>query len=198
MAARVHGREEFVPIAGPIAVPLVLPARFAPRSWTQPMVYERVCNIAERMSEAPTEWVEGDPTWSRAFTALSCGIPLACAFYIAVLVLTWLWSSGAISSTPLFYSFPWWPAGSLALSLAVFIIVFLPLQRPVIRRVGISQNGLVLRYGFRTFRIPWSEAVWFTPYCVSSRRWSMARFLLTPHQSERIYAWWYPPVARAA
>jgi hypothetical protein len=149
------------------------------------------------VTDPSVEWLEGGSIWSRGYAVLQIGTLLAATSFFALDLLGLLYLAGDIPSLP----FPvtstlWLPLAYLPVAIGVFISALLPMTRPVALRVGISREGLAFRYPLRTFRVPWSEAVWLSPTIVSSRKWTMSRFLLTLQQSERIYAWWYPPAAR--
>jgi hypothetical protein len=149
------------------------------------------------VSDPSVEWVEGGSIWSRAYAVLQIGTLLAVTSFFALYLLYLLYLAGDIPSLPLpVTSTLWLSLALLPIAIAVFISALLPITRPVALRVGISREGLAFRYPLRTFRVPWSEAVWLSPTIVSSRKRTMARFLLTPHQSERVYAWWYRPSSR--
>lgn len=152
------------------------------------------------VTHSTVEWVDGDPTWSRAYATIRWVTLVLASLLVPLLTLNILWAAGAVTSLPAVFLFFRVPYGLLLEWVwlgPMFALVFaggVLLTRKAVYKVAPTDRGLALQVlPFWTRVIPWMDVRWWGPTRLELKRgYGPDRATVTWEQYERIYRWFHP------
>jgi hypothetical protein len=142
------------------------------------------------MSPSDVEWLPGNPR--REWTLLVVNYAMF-GYAIASFVVVGLALRGVISLPSL--AVVGLALGIFGLAVALLVVMWLGRSRPGFHRLGISREGLLIRYPLQTRTFPWAELVWYPDRMRVEGRsgWSGPPLMaLTAAQFQRIQRMFYP------
>ncbi len=142
------------------------------------------------MSDPDVEWVPGNPFRERLLWSLSwCGL----AYVVGASVTLGLAMNHDLTLSPALVG--WFIAGTIGVCGALLLMNYLPRSRPGFLAIGISREGLSIRYPLLTRTFPWSDLIWYSDRMRVEGRsgWAGPSLLsLTTTQFQRIQRVVYP------